>query len=108
MADPKDTVNQVRQILMNELGLTREWVRAQMENIIEAEVERHARAIVQQGGIEKMIHRSVEKVMQEHPYGNLSLKASIAQAVSVAVKAQMMEHLPEVIVRAPSKEETSG
>lgn len=51
----KTTTNQVRQILMNELGLTRESVREMVSDIVESVIEKQMKRLDDTGYIDKLI-----------------------------------------------------
>lgn len=60
----RTTSNQVRQILMNELGLSREWVRQEVERIAKETAEKHANT----GIVEQQIARQIGMAIAS--YGN--------------------------------------
>jgi hypothetical protein len=64
----KDTVNATRQILMNELGLTRESVREAMMKIVEDVVSKHLTKIMKDGTLDRIIGTELAK--QYHRAGS--------------------------------------
>jgi hypothetical protein len=55
------TTDQVRQILMNELGLSREVIRVIMEQIITDTVNRHMAALEDSGKLDKIVEGAFER-----------------------------------------------
>lgn len=92
-----DTTNAVRQVLMNELGLTRDRVRGIMEDIIEATVERHAKALVAEGRLEAMLQVQIEKALKENSYTPVKLRSFIAATCAEQVRKHLNQSLPDLI-----------
>ena len=55
-------MNQVRQILMNELSLTREGVRSEVENIVKKEVEKHLSRLDKVEFVERIIAEEIGRL----------------------------------------------
>jgi hypothetical protein len=96
------TQNAVRQVLMNELGLTRETVREEMRNIVTDTIERHVAAI----NVEKLFERCIGAAVAKSWEGpKAAFDQRIATAISNAVadyaKAEMMRRI--VVTIQPSK-----
>lgn len=65
----KATTNQVRQVLMNELGLSREAVRTEMENIIHDVMEKHFNKMWHEGELTNIVKRIIKDQFQSaHHY----------------------------------------
>lgn len=57
MALDTHQTHRVRQVLMNELGLTRETVRAEMVAIVEQSIGKEVSKLMENGEVKRMIHR---------------------------------------------------
>lgn len=76
-----NTINSVRQILMNELGLTRDSVREEMKDIIDSAVEKQVNRLIDEGILERMVDRYIKNM-----YGP-TMNESINLAVSSVRKS---------------------
>lgn len=56
------TTNAVRQVMMNELGLTREVVREEMRKIVEAEAAKVVAGMVSGGHLERVVSEEFRKL----------------------------------------------
>ncbi len=66
----KKTTTSVRQILMNELGLTRENVRTEMENIIHDTIDKHLKKMWHSDEFQKILTRIIiNQFKQAHTFG---------------------------------------
>lgn len=74
----KDTTNAVRQVMMNELGLTRESIRAEMESIVEKTVKAHISSI----NFDKMFDLIIRKTIEPH-YNNVSAIDTMVRRIVV-------------------------
>ncbi len=63
-----NTTNQVRQILMNELGLTREYVRSEVASIVEETTKKHLNHLEAQGVIANIIYKLIRNDLDLNPY----------------------------------------
>lgn len=86
-------INEVRQVLMNELGLTRDSVRAMATTIVEQMVDRHVQQLISSGHVEKLVSRSVEQALRVGRYGQDSMKKLIADAAGKAFAEQVRADL---------------
>lgn len=94
MSDNKAEHNHVRQVLMNELGLTRESVRQDVVKIVTDTVERFINAPDFQGRLVSIIEAKVAGAMQR--YGNADvLKKFVETQVSNEAAAQVRELVRE-------------
>lgn len=92
----KDSVHhQVRQVLMNELGLTRESVRGMMEDLVESIVAKHMRAVPTKELIDKIVCREIEK-MAKGGNGQFG-KSSIYTMVESSAKMQIADFIKKKI-----------
>lgn len=74
------TTNQVRQILMNELGLTRASVREIALKIVATEVERYTQRLFEQGTIERMVQSEFKRVAKERGLESNVVAKKISEA----------------------------
>jgi len=86
----KETTNAVRQILMNELGLSRAAVRAEMTQIIAAECEKAVTVLVTQGALEELVRCEFRKLVSN---GNGWSSSSIAYIVKMAAEKVAKEYV---------------
>ena len=96
------THNQVRQVLMNELGLTREYVRGQVEDIVESAVAKKIRSILNEGHLEMMIQKQIDLHIRAKHGGSMisgSMRNIIAESAANAVERHLKDHLPEIILQ---------
>ena len=92
----KDTVHhQVRQTLMNELGLTRESVRGIMEDIIEATVAKHINSLQSNGFISDIVRREIERMAKCN--GSTFRHESIHSLIKSEAKNQIEEFVKNKI-----------
>jgi hypothetical protein len=75
MNDHTKVTNSVRQILMNELGLTKESVRNEMLDIIGMEVGRVVSSMSFDHHVERMIHHELSKLLWETKYSQSDIKS---------------------------------
>lgn len=80
-----NTTNAVRQVLMNELGLTREVVREEMRKIVEAEAAKVTASLVSQGHLERFVREKFNEVARGNQW---SQRAPILAIVEQAAKAE--------------------
>lgn len=86
----KKTVDATRQILMNELGLSREFIREQTKQIVETPVKQHLDQLLSGGVLEKIVRNEFNEVLYKgkKSYADHS---SVATIVSGAIHARAME-----------------
>ena len=73
-------INQVRQILMNELGLTREYIRGMVEDIVHVAVEKKVEALRDNGTLERWMKQCVESKIVHGSYGTKCVEDGIRKA----------------------------
>lgn len=90
-------VNEVRQVLMNELGLTREAVRAEMRDIVRDCVDRS----ISQINLDDIIARQIRTALCGSPYYNAddSFNAAIKKAVEAEAVRLVEQNLTVTIER---------
>ena len=57
-------VNEVRQVLMNELGLTREAIRAEINEVIEKTAEKYFKKLLEEGIFLKVLESVIDKELK--------------------------------------------
>lgn len=80
------TTNQVRQILMNELGLTRDSVRKIAEDIVTKTVDRHMESLVSSGKLNQITEEAFQRKYRDPKYGYAEFKSLISEAAAKAAK----------------------
>ncbi len=89
----KTTQNLVRQVLMNELGLTRDSVRDETKAIVHDVVLK----TLDQGRLDRIIEAAVEKGMREHSWDKDVIKglvkAALDRAIAKAIKKKIEDSL---------------
>lgn len=81
------TTNQVRQILMNELGLTRDEIRKQMMVIVGETVDKAVAKMVNDKTIETIVRAEVSRLAGSSGYG----RSRIAEICESVAKDQIAE-----------------
>ena len=70
-------INQVRQILMNELGLTRDSIRTMATEIIEGVVAKHVKHLLDNGKIGEMVAATIKDIAREGYYDHDSIRSLV-------------------------------
>ena len=83
------TTNQVRQVLMNELGLTRESVRAEVQQIVITTVER----MLAGDNLAQMLERLINLRVREHWSSRESIKADVEKASLQLVREEVAKQI---------------
>lgn len=82
-----------RQVLMGELGLTREWVRAEAAKIVENAVQKHVAKLLDQGYIDKMVRAEVERIARTNAWTANSINDLIAKSAGEVIR----EHVTKLL-----------
>jgi hypothetical protein len=91
MCDNLNTGNEVRRILMNELGLTREYIRGICDDIIKDTILKYMSTIVEKDLIDKLVAQEIKVIVSG---GNrISSRSSIQQIVEQEAQAQVKEFI---------------
>jgi len=72
---------------MNELGLTRDSVRAEIKAIVEAEARKAVRMLVDEGKLEAMVHGEFELAIRSNQWDRDALKKMIMSAAEKKMHA---------------------
>lgn len=83
----KATTNQVRQVLMNELGLTRDAIREMARQLVEQEVGKAVNVLMSTGVIERIVKEKLDAIIK----GNKWDAPTIQNIVTAAAKEQAAE-----------------
>lgn len=89
----QSTTNQVRQVLMNELGLTRESIRELVKELVEAEVTKVTNQLVADGHLVKMVDRAFEHVAKTNKWDS----NAILRRVSTVAGEMFASHIQKVL-----------
>lgn len=103
----KSTTNQVRQVLMNELGLTRESIREMAHQLIKQEVEKTVNVMASTGVLDRIIHEALDTMLgrSRSRYGGTSVQTIVTNAVTDLANAWVKDNLRiEVGIVAPAPE----
>lgn len=85
----KNTTNAVRQVMMNELGLTRESIRAEMVSIVEKTVQNHMHSI----NFEKMFEKFINTTLSDWYCNKDTLAKLVRQIVADTVTDKVLKEL---------------
>ena len=66
----KKTINDVRNVLMNELGLTRESIRSEVEKIVISTVDGHIKTLFEDDRLDSLVKEIVVAELNRSPYSN--------------------------------------
>lgn len=91
------TTNAVRQVLMNELGFTRESVREEMRAIVEAEAKKEMTRLVSQGHLEQLVSREFERLTKGSNWSQTTIHNLITAAAKKEAEAFIKDHLRFVV-----------
>lgn len=86
-------INRVRQILMNELGLTREVVRSMAQSMVEQAVEKHINNLVISSYVERFVDSKVAAAMGHKSYGRETLRSLVTEAAGKAFAEMLSKEL---------------
>lgn len=90
----KSTTNQVRQILANELGLTRESVREMAREFVADTVEREIRRLVEGNDLDRIIAGQFARLAEEDvKYGGTGLRARLERAMQSVINQWVRENI---------------
>jgi competence protein ComGF len=85
-----NTTKEVRQVLMNELGITRELVREELRKIVEVE----AAKLVSQGHLERIVGEKFNELAKVNKWaGRESILPIIENAAKITAERFMRENL---------------
>ncbi len=91
----KELMNKIRNILMNEMGLSREAIRTEMEKIIYDVVSAHMKKMLASFELKKLVRRIIVEMFNESGYGNNRLKR-IIEEVAKEEASKLFNELIEV------------
>ena len=93
MSEAQKVTNAVRQVLMNEMGLTRESVREEMQKIVAQEAAKAVATMVNEGHLGKMVSEEFKKLLTMG-WGNGG-RSRVEEIVVTAAKAQAEKFVTE-------------
>lgn len=73
----KTTVNQVRQVLMNELGLDRTYIRSVVEEVVKETVVKHMNTLDERGILRGMVRDEFTKLCAKGRYEHEPIRALV-------------------------------
>lgn len=85
--------NQVRQILMNELGLTRETVRNLATEIVQQAVDVHIKKLISDGHLQRMVDSSLNKVLATNHWDRDAFRRLIIEGAASGMKQHLQNNL---------------
>lgn len=93
----KRTHNQVRQVLMNELGLTRNSIREEMKDIIEKTAASHVNRLMEEGGMKEILREALNELVKANgydrdPVGNI-LREEVKKRAAEYVRDSVVFHV---------------
>lgn len=91
--DPK-VINAVRQVLMNELGLTRESVREEVTTIVGATVDK----FFHDGKFQKFLEQRIDAALRTYHYDSKELQTLITTLVGKAVQEQILNDIKQRVL----------
>lgn len=104
---PTSSQNQIRQVIVNELGLTRESVRDEMRAFIEQTMATYFKSDQFQQVLQRILVARINEQISIYR-GEKKLLALITEAVSKQVQQQAMDFVNAHVRVALSVEEESG
>jgi hypothetical protein len=97
------TINAVRQILMNELGFTRESVRQEMQKIVKDEVDKHIETYLNRVSAETLIVRAIENKLTSEIKGS-GWAMGITSRVDKEIREQVSKAITNKIIISLKRE----
>lgn len=86
-------INEVRQVLMNELGLTRSTVREMVKEIVTSEVEKTVRKMKDENYIEKIVVKEINRLASSSIWDSSSIRKLISEAAGNALQEKVFQQL---------------
>ncbi len=87
------TTDQVRQVLMNEMGLSREVVREMVEKIVTETVDKHMSSLVSSGKLSRIVEDAFQRKYRDPKNGYADFKSLVSSAAADAAKKFVAESL---------------
>lgn len=87
--------NSVRNVMVNELGLTKEYVRKEAEEYIIQIVDKYMGTILESSTMEKIVHNSLNKVIATKYTSYSSAQSAIELLINRKVEELVLEYLRE-------------
>jgi hypothetical protein len=96
----EQSVNQVRQVLMNELGLTRDSVKAMVAPMIRDAVEAQVNKLMSERYFERVVMDAVQNLIKVEWHDNASLRTHIHKLAFEAVEKEVRPKILDAINKA--------
>jgi hypothetical protein len=100
-----NTTNAVRQVLMNELGLTRENVREEIRKIVEVEAAKVVSSLVSQGHLERVVREEFRKLASNGRYDRSGIERICVEAAKKEAETFMRDNLRFVMPNTTTRKE---
>lgn len=84
---------QIRQILMNELGLTRASIREMVEDIVATTMHIHLQKMISEPYFEKLVHKEINRLVADNKWDKESIRSIIAKAAGEEIKNRVFNFL---------------
>lgn len=92
----KKPIDQVRQVLMNEMGLTREMVREVTESIVRETVEKHINRILDNGKVLTALIEAANETLRresDKQFGGFTMEGLVRRAAKEVTEQFVKDHL---------------
>lgn len=100
--------NAVRQVLMNEMGFTRDTVRAEMHKIVEETVARAINRMLHEGLIERHVQREFERYIRENQWDTSAVRKLVVAAAEKCMREYIASRVDFTIALKPPGPDTDG
>lgn len=77
--------NQVRNVLMNELGLTRESIREMVEEIVGVAIKKHITLLLNSGHVDKAVTEYLNELTRESRFHGPTIRSMVREAMEKQV-----------------------
>lgn len=88
--------NVIRNVLMNEMGVTRETIRAELTSIVADTARTYLSTLFQTGFLEKIVTREVEKLLEPEgpqPFYEMPIKQVVREIARERIGKLVDEHI---------------
>lgn len=86
------TTNAIRQVLMNELGLTRDSIRKEMQDIIRDVVDKHVSTLQ----LDQLLQRAINEAMQKEVKTG-TWTTGVTERVKTEIEKQAAKYIKELV-----------
>jgi tRNA isopentenyl-2-thiomethyl-A-37 hydroxylase MiaE len=85
--------NEIRQVLMNEMGLTREMIRMETLEIVKTTVDKFLQSLLESGRLADLLIAAANKEMRSHDRYARSLSSYVEEGAARAAREWIKAHL---------------